>query len=70
MGTAALVFGLLLSCGTQYVPTCNPLLTLHVNVADYYEPAVLLLFIALYCSEMQLVTHLLLVAVVVGVMDS
>ena len=67
---AALVFWLLLSCGTQYVPACNTVLTLHVNVADYYQPAVSLLFIALYCSEMQLVTHLLPVAVVVGVTDS
>lgn len=32
---ASLVFGLLLSCGTPYVPACNRVLTLHVNVADY-----------------------------------
>jgi hypothetical protein len=44
---ASLVFGLLLSCGTPYVPTCNPLLALHVNVADYYQPAVLLLSVVL-----------------------
>ena len=42
---ASLVFGLLLSCGTPYVPPCNRVLTLHVNVAYYYQPAVLLLSI-------------------------
>jgi hypothetical protein len=44
---ASLVFGLLLSYGTHYVPICNPVLTLHVNVAGCYQSAVLLLFIAL-----------------------
>jgi hypothetical protein len=40
-----------------------------VNVAGYYQPAVLLLFIALWCGEMQLVTELLPAVVVVGMTD-